>query len=461
MSYKFNPFTGKFDLAGGGAASGSLTVATDTGTSPVVALGDTLTITSSDGSIAVDGDSGTDTIDLSITGAFEIAETAPYITLHNTTEEDTDGGRECKIIAVGEQSGGENSTLGEIEFSHDGTSDDEQGKFILRLNDGNDGSSPTDVITAFSDGQVNIGDYGVESGGINVNGTTYTTALRVNDIGGSKVAQMIIHRHSTTLAPIIVGARTNSNTSSHSAVTAGQETLSLYGVGYTGSHYDIFGQIDIEVDSSGTISATSSPGRITFSTTPDGSNSPVARMTMKEHGRIGIGSTTDGLAPVFDLHIDRANAGGSPDFFGAVSFGLSEAGNIFMGMATRATTGPLLFWDDGNDLRMGTAGSSTSNPDASFTDILRITSTENVIIGASSTGTNAQRALAIAIGTEPTTSPAGQIAFYAKDSSDGTTNATLGLRTEQSVETIGTFTASHKLKIWINGTEYWVQLDAV
>jgi len=43
----------------------------------------------------------------------------------------------------------------------------------------------------------------------------------------------------------------------------------------------------------------------------------------------------------------------------------------------------------------------------------------------------------------------------------GESTATLALRTEQAVEAIGTFTASHKLKININGTEYWVQLDQV
>lgn len=37
----------------------------------------------------------------------------------------------------------------------------------------------------------------------------------------------------------------------------------------------------------------------------------------------------------------------------------------------------------------------------------------------------------------------------------------LGIYSEQVVEDIGTFTASHKYKIKINGVEYWIQLDAV
>ena len=40
-------------------------------------------------------------------------------TLKNDTEEDTDGGRESTLIFKGEQSGGEISTLAEIEASHD------------------------------------------------------------------------------------------------------------------------------------------------------------------------------------------------------------------------------------------------------------------------------------------------------------------------------------------------------
>ena len=65
-------------------------------------------------------------------------------TLKNDTEEDTDGGRESTLIFKGEQSGGEISTLAEIEASHDGTADDEKGDLIFRTNDGNDGASPTE-----------------------------------------------------------------------------------------------------------------------------------------------------------------------------------------------------------------------------------------------------------------------------------------------------------------------------
>ena len=45
--------------------------------------------------------------------------------LHNRTHEDTDGGRESIVTFKGEQSGGEISTLAQIQASHDGTADDE------------------------------------------------------------------------------------------------------------------------------------------------------------------------------------------------------------------------------------------------------------------------------------------------------------------------------------------------
>ena len=66
------------------------------------------------------------------------------VTLKNDTEQDTDGGRASKIIYQGEQSGGEISTLAEIQASHDGTADDQKGDLIFRTNDGSDGTSPTE-----------------------------------------------------------------------------------------------------------------------------------------------------------------------------------------------------------------------------------------------------------------------------------------------------------------------------
>ncbi len=88
-------------------------------------------------------------------------------------------------------------------------------------------------------------------------------------------------------------------------------------------------------------------------------------------------------------------------------------------------------------------------------------STSGFGIGTSTFDASVVNYITIINGTEPTAATVDQIYIGSKDSSDGAANATLSLYTEQTVEVIGTFTASHKLKMWINGIEYWIQLDAV
>ena len=91
------------------------------------------------------------------------------VTLKNDTHEDSDGGRASKIIYQGEQSGGEISTLAEIEAAHDGTADDQKGDLIFKTNDGNDGTSPSEVMRIDSLGNVGIGtttiDVSTQAGG--------------------------------------------------------------------------------------------------------------------------------------------------------------------------------------------------------------------------------------------------------------------------------------------------------
>ncbi|KKN21093.1 hypothetical protein LCGC14_0928870 [marine sediment metagenome] len=102
----------------------------------------------------------------------ELTSTAPYFTLHNSTEENSDGGRESRINFKGEQDGTEETTLARIEVSHDGVADDEKGKIVLSVNDGNDGDTPTDVMTIDSDGRVKIGTTSDMLAPLNITGDT-------------------------------------------------------------------------------------------------------------------------------------------------------------------------------------------------------------------------------------------------------------------------------------------------
>jgi len=91
-------------------------------------------------------------------------DTTPEVTIINNTHEDTDGGREGKIIFKGQQSGGEESTLALIQAAHDGSSDDEKGLLSFKTNDGNDSNSPTERWRITSDGHFKamVNGYGID-----------------------------------------------------------------------------------------------------------------------------------------------------------------------------------------------------------------------------------------------------------------------------------------------------------
>ncbi|KKM05042.1 hypothetical protein LCGC14_1758100, partial [marine sediment metagenome] len=75
----------------------------------------------------------------SITAAetlLELTHATPYLTLHNSTHEDTDGGRESRLIFKGEQSGGEETAGFQFEASHDGTGDDQKFRGVWNVNTG-------------------------------------------------------------------------------------------------------------------------------------------------------------------------------------------------------------------------------------------------------------------------------------------------------------------------------------
>ena len=62
----------------------------------------------------------------------QIETTAPYVTLKNTTAENSDGGCESKLIFEDHA----NATLTQIQGAHDGGSDDTKGNIIISTNTG-------------------------------------------------------------------------------------------------------------------------------------------------------------------------------------------------------------------------------------------------------------------------------------------------------------------------------------
>lgn len=141
--------------------------------------------------------------------------TAPYLTLHNSTHEDGDGGRESIIQMFGEQTGGEETTLVKVEASHDGAADDQKGKLIISTNDGTDGDSPTAHVKIDAAGITYIGDAGTTNytkieadGTIELNGAatvfddirTPMTAIRITGPGGTTPPDEVLYKGSVVLA---------------------------------------------------------------------------------------------------------------------------------------------------------------------------------------------------------------------------------------------------------------------
>lgn len=82
---------------------------------------------------------------------FKFISTEPHLTLHNSTHEDSDGGRESRLNFKGEQSGEEETTLARIQASHSGATDDEKGQLQFYTNATADGDTPTLAATIDED----------------------------------------------------------------------------------------------------------------------------------------------------------------------------------------------------------------------------------------------------------------------------------------------------------------------
>jgi hypothetical protein len=130
--------------------------------------------------------------------------------------------------------------------------------------------------------QLIAGNPGSEQAGITIDGVLYQSALKASDIGGTNVAAVIIHRHSTTLPAILVGSRTATDDNTHAIVADNDTLLAIMAVGHDGTDYKQGAQIRFQVD--GTPGAGDMPGRIVFLTAPAGTTAVVERVRIHETG---------------------------------------------------------------------------------------------------------------------------------------------------------------------------------
>ena len=215
-------------------------------------------------------------------------DTTPEVTIINNTHEDTDGGREGKVIFKGQQSGGEESTLAEIQGSHDGTSDDEKGDLIFKTNDGSDGASPTERMRIDSDGKIFLGNtdtHQYDAYGDNVK-------LQLESAGTAPYAGfgMLQNSNDADAAPLIFGKSRGTSIGSTTIVQDGDLLGRIEFQGMDGADLEtgasIFGVVD------GTPGSNDMPGRLVFNTTADGANSATERMRIDSSGNLLVGKTT-------------------------------------------------------------------------------------------------------------------------------------------------------------------------
>ena len=249
----------------------------------------TLTLPAADGTsgqaLVTDG-SGT--LSFSTAGGGDISSTAPERTFTNTTEEDTEGGRESKITFKGEQSGGEVSTLAQIEAHHDGTADDQKGQIVFRTNDGSDGSSPTTRVTIDSAGKTGIGTTapifnldvlsGTANTGANANNPHVLSATGANKALTTGGATVFINSNTDMAADTggsisFTGRNTTSSTTSiaHAVIKGAKENA-------TSGNFESY---------------------LAFAVSNHAAGGLVERLRIDSQGHVGIGATS----PSTPLHI--------------------------------------------------------------------------------------------------------------------------------------------------------------
>ena len=344
-----------------------------------------------------------DVTEANIKGDLKSTDDSPEVVLTNTTEEDTDGGRESKITFKGEQSGGELSTLAQIQASHDGTADDEKGDLIFSTNDGSDGNTPTERMRVDSAGNVGIGVSDPDTALHIAGGANPTLQLTAYEGTQNCDIQILPIRAELTGSESIMAFKTNDGTSLNEVMRIDED--GNVGIGTTSPsvpfHLDIgtdnnalyiessdqFANIGL-VDGSGSGKIIMDSGELAFTTGGNATTSftgSAEAMRINSSGKVGIGTSspseilhvaTSGGASVINLQRTNSNTSGS---VGTVSFTALDNHAV----AAMAAIG------DGNDegahlTFRTTSSASGTNWFSSTTERVRIESGGNFAVGQTS-----------------------------------------------------------------------------
>jgi len=364
----------------------------------------------------------------------QVEDNAPYVTLKNSTSENSDGGCESKLIFEDHA----NVALGQIEVSHSGSSDDTKGKMILSTHTGSSLTTAltiddeqattlagdltvgggnlvvdanvtattshttvaahidydaTGIIATGQTGQ-NIGlDLDINSDSPTMVGTVLNTGIDVDLTGGTSGAQTNIGLDiyasgadqnygaiiTGTTADLILGTAGNADLTVLSArnqtsgTTAGKNLSISAGSGVMGGANNINGGDLILATGQGDGTGTAS---MQFRTKVSGTDDVAERMRIHTDGNVGIGDNAPGTM----LQIKGANA--------YVTLQNETAENSDGGCETR-----LIFEDHGNNalgqIEISHVGSSddekgqmvfSTNNDSGLQAALTISETQNVVL---------------------------------------------------------------------------------
>jgi hypothetical protein len=146
-------------------------------------------------------------------------------------------------------------------------------------------------------GEVAIGDPGQEQGVIQLDGSSHTAILKVNDFGSSKDAELVLHHHSNTRSANLNIVRSKSGAASHGDVANTDVIGTIDFAGWYTNSYWRAASIEVTVD--GTPATNDMPGAMRFKVSADGTVNLTERLGLYANGSVKLG--TDGFL-VFDEH---------------------------------------------------------------------------------------------------------------------------------------------------------------
>lgn len=230
--------------------------------------------------------------------------------------------------------------------------------------------------------------------GFTLNGTNYSASLNVRNASAGNNS-FNARFESYGIGSYLAATRANGTQAAPTIIGDGQRVFELFPTGYDGTDYEQLGGIAFETDDTDSVAVGNNdmPGRIIFTTTPDGTNAPLERMRIDNKGRVGINTSGSGLDFASTLTVntytdDSTGYGlmvqnsGATELFTVRGDGLTTmAGNAYIvGSLGIGTATPAQQLSVANRLYVGGSGTSTFENNLEVGGNLRI-GTSTTFIG--------------------------------------------------------------------------------